>query len=111
MWKTTNQTRDVNPPKTVTRDSALAKFHRLAHPSFSWCLRCGFPWAVVKEHVTHYGHGSGCFPLCQECWGVLGCPEARIEYYKNLIDWWESNGRPISEDRKRDIQRAVANGG
>jgi hypothetical protein len=100
--------RDYNEP---THDSVVAKIHRKMHPGMSWCLRCGYPWGMVKEHSTRYNDSEGCFPLCEGCWVLLGCPEARIEYYKTLIDWWEAIGSSISKDTKRDIQRAVANGG
>lgn len=75
---------------------------------------------MVREHVTHYrftvidGYSypkEGCFPLCEGCWSELASPEARIEYYKMLIDSWELGGHPVDEDKKKDIQMAVANGG
>jgi hypothetical protein len=78
----------------------------------SYCLRCGFPWTVVKSHPTKYVEYASCFPLCQPCWELLGGPEARIEYYKMLIDFWRSDLLgPIDEETARLIQRAVANGG
>jgi hypothetical protein len=95
-----------------THDSPLAANTRYANPSKSWCFRCGMPWGVVKEHSTIWSSkGQGCFPLCEGCWSLLGSPEARIEYYKMLIDWWNANEWTCDEDEQRAIQRAVANGG
>lgn len=93
-----------------THDSIRAKVARKARPGYSYCFRCGFPWDIVKAHVTNYTLSGGCFPLCEGCWETLGSPEARIEYYKMLIDHWEQTGDPVSDDTKRDIQKAVANG-
>lgn len=93
-----------------THDSLSAKAARFMSPGLSWCLRCGMPWNLVKSHETRYRITSGCFPLCEDCWAHLGHPEARIEYYKALIDKWESLGPPVDPEVKRDIQRAVANG-
>lgn len=100
------------PPPT--HDSWPASFLRATNPGYSYCLRCGTPWSNVKEHSTSYSSSQGCFPLCEPCWQMLGSPEARIEYYKILIDWWNSernNINPVSESEVRAIQRAVANGG
>lgn len=69
------------------------------------------PWGAVEEHVTKYTSTTGCFPLCEGCWTELEVPEARIEYYKMLIDSWELSGNEVTEDTKKDIQMAVANGG
>lgn len=102
------------PPPTD--DSLGAKLSRLKHPGISHCLRCGYSWSAVKDHITHYLFSEdglpkkGCFPLCEGCWSELGHPEARIEYYATLIEHWASNGSPISEDDKFDIGQAVANG-
>lgn len=93
-----------------THDSLHAKAARLLSPGFSYCGRCGMPWARVEGHVTHYNNSSGCFPLCEGCWLVLGHPEARIEYYATLIRYWESQ-HEVSDETKRAIQRAVANEG
>lgn len=93
-----------------THDSLKAKLSRTFHPNYGWCMRCGFVWANVEAHHTKYNAASSCFPLCESCWTLLGCPEARIEYYAALIQMWEIN-HPVEEDTKREIQRAVANGG
>lgn len=93
-----------------THDSTKAKVARTFQPNLGWCYRCGFPWSFVEHHSTQYNRNSACFPLCEECWLILEVPEARIEYYKMLIDLWESQG-PVSDEDKNDIKRAVANGG
>ena len=97
--------------RTPTHDSLRARMERATHPSYSWCMRCGRPWRTVEEHVTSYTAAKGCFPLCKGCWELLGSPEARIEYYAMLIDYWAGLGCPIDEDEKRAMQIAVANGG
>lgn len=93
-----------------THDSVKSRMERATHPTYSCCLRCGRPWNKVKPHTTNYNHNSGCFPLCKGCWTILGCPEARIEYYATLIGHWNKKS-PVSDDTKREIQKAVANGG
>lgn len=93
-----------------TDDSPLAKFERLVYAGYGWCLRCGRPWEKIKPHVTHYDETSGCFPLCEDCWTLLGCGEARIEYYGTLLNYWESLGSSVSPETRFNIQRAVANG-
>lgn len=92
-------------------DTLKARLKRALHPGSGWCMCCGMPWAAVETHETRYGEGfESCFPLCENCWTELGSPEARIEYYKMLIDSWELD-LPVDEDKKRNIQMAVANGG
>lgn len=95
---------------TPTHDSLVAKLCRLGSPGYSHCLRCGMPWNTVEHHSTWYAKSSACFPLCESCWQLLGSPEARVEYYKTLIDYW-ARDLPVSEQTARDIQKAVANGG
>lgn len=94
-----------------THDTLRARMARVASPDYSYCGRCGMPWSRVEGHVTNYGEGRGCFPLCEGCWDLLGCPEARIEYYANLIRNWENLGPPVEPETRRAIQRAVANEG
>lgn len=93
-----------------THDSRGARAERKLDSHSGYCFRCGRPWSKVTSHITDYNLNSGCFPLCEGCWVLLSSPEARIEYYAALIRKWESAGYPIEEDRKREIQRAVANG-
>lgn len=102
----TIEIQDVPP----THDSVVAKTLRAAAPGYGFCYRCGWPWKFTKGHTTDYSIVKGCFPLCEKCWLKLGCPEARIPYYKMLIDRWELD-LPVAEEEKRAIQRAVANGG
>lgn len=91
-----------------THDSVKARAARASSPGWGYCLRCGLPWRFVKGHTTHYTANSGCFPLCEGCWHLLGGPEARIEYYAELLRAWETQ-HPVSDDTKRAVQRAVAN--
>lgn len=99
LWK--------SPP---THDSIRARMARAVAPGFSYCGRCGMPWARADEHVTEYSVHNGCFPLCEECWQILGHPEARIPYYKALIDGWDENRQGCSPETRRDIMLAVAAG-
>jgi len=96
------------PPPT--HDSGRATVERWLNPTYGWCLRCGRPSCCVKDHVTDYNNGHGLFPLCEGCWTLLGHPEARIPYYKTLVDHWVSEGSPKSPDDLADIARAVAAG-
>jgi len=100
-----------------THDSPKAKWARRVSPGYSFCLRCGMPWNRVKNHTTWYSgdvdkpDSHGCFPLCEDCWLLLGSGEARIEYYATLIDEWAAMGHPVTEDARTAIGRAVANEG
>lgn len=96
-----------------THDTPNAVFLRKLFPGKSYCFKCGRPWGApgVKGHETQYSQTSACFPLCEECWFNLEVPEARIEYYKMLIDNWAEIGWPVSEETQQDILKAVANGG
>lgn len=95
-------------PRPISHDSHEAKVNRYLNPDKGYCGRCGFTWDDV--HVTEYDPANGCFPLCEPCWKLLGCGEARIEYYKELIDFWEQDVE-VSEETKFNIMKAVANGG
>lgn len=103
--------------KPITHDSIQAKLARKMSPGSGWCGRCGMPWRRsmpssrlgVEPHVTNYGtHGRGCFPLCEDCWTLLGHPEARIEYYRDLVAAWKADGSEVDEKTEIQIARAVA---
>jgi len=53
--------------------------------------------------------GSGCFPLCEECWQALGTPAVREPYYMALVDWWEAEGGRDYSGRRELIRLAVRN--
>jgi hypothetical protein len=69
-------------------------------PGYSFCGRCGRPWTVCEGHSTPYTKGSGCFPLCKECWSELK-PGQRIPYYRSL--WREWNKSPSALSEQMDI--------
>lgn len=100
------------PPPT--HDSLRARALRLTFRGTGYCGRCGLPWACVTSHTTYYGDPlgeggmRGCFPLCEDCWQTLGHPEARIPYYRVLIEHWQSQSE-VHPDVIRAIGRAVAN--
>lgn len=56
------------------------------------CGRCRQPWCRVEHHVTNYGRNGllndGLFPLCEGCWLALKTAEARLPYYRILVDFW-----------------------
>lgn len=64
-------------------------------PGFSWCFRCKTNWDYVHGHVTHFGDGSGSFPLCEKCWTGL-TPTQRLPFYRQLFD------RQAAQESERD---------
>lgn len=92
-----------------THDTVKAKTARAVSPGFSYCLRCGLPWRFVDGHTTEYTEHQACFPLCEGCWTILGCAEARIPYYAALLDVWEQD-KPVESETRRAIGLAVAAG-
>jgi hypothetical protein len=118
-----------------THDSIRAKLSRAVHPGFSYCLRCGFPWAVVEGHHTSYGAkliesyraldadvramvnsgqvsllGDGaCFPLCEKCWAKLTVEE-REPYYWKLLRLWDTPDYPLSEEVAHQVIAACREG-
>lgn len=78
---------------------------------FGSCFRCGLSWnndlAVGKQHYTRYKEGHSCFPLCEDCWGVLS-PEQRIPFYMALVLFvWRD---PSSRRQWLAIEHAVLSG-
>ena len=84
----------------------MGKSAQLAFPGYGSCHRCLMSWALVDGHdtfyttsKTHYDDGTnavtsrmGCFPLCERCWKELKTPAARMPYYRELYEEWESLG-------------------
>ena len=99
--------------RPISDDSNQARLLREIYPGSFYCGRCGNPFSKEPKnwHTTWYGDHSGCFPLCEGCWRLLGCAEARIEYYGELIAHWESGGNVVTDEHKHLIMKAVANGG
>ena len=103
----------------------------IAHPGYGCCYKCERTWDVVSGHTTYVGQipirvkfgdgeweekttASGCFPLCEECWADLKTPEARLPYYRRLVDDWAKFDRlrdTPSEQRWPAIRDAVMAGG
>lgn len=74
---------------TYPADTLLAKIARTTAPGYSACLRCGMPWRYVEPHTTRYSRSQGCFPLCADCWTLLGSAENRLPFYRQLVlDIW-----------------------
>jgi hypothetical protein len=67
----------------------------------------------VRSHTTYYSDaadavtrsGSGCFPLCENCWSALTPPE-RLPYYEQLLVSWEKYG-PVDKALKAAIRDDV----
>lgn len=76
--------------KYASHDSPRAVVSRRAHPSYGWCLRCGFAkpdrprhaWVQIDSH-------TGISPTCRNCWEVSGLEE-RIELCRALFRGWLS---------------------
>jgi hypothetical protein len=80
----------------------------LIAPNYSRCYRCGMPWKFTQGHSTPYNNDSGCFPLCEKCWGEL-TPQERLPYYKQLwIDWQKWGEQDIA--KWNEIEKAVLEG-
>lgn len=101
--------------------SRLAVASRLqsAFPGTGVCERCRLPWDIVRGHSTMYERGSGCFPLCEDCWSELS-PRTRLPYYMSLVDQWESDyvkyrerfpHDPNYAEKREMIKAAVMNEG
>lgn len=71
----------------------MAPMMQRAFSHLGTCLRCQWPWAVVRGHTTTYRRGEGCFPLCEDCWVELRTPKNRMPYYMQLVDSWEREAR------------------
>ena len=74
-------------------------------PHMSYCLHCGTTWVFVRGHSTPYSESSGCFPLCEECWGEM-TPAQRLPYYHEMYEAWNDP----SYAHWADIERAVLAG-
>lgn len=77
----------------------------------TWCLRCGMPWDKAEPHVTVYRPPAGIFPLCYECWGILGTPDARLPYYKSLMQYFHTHDLGLNDEAELQVMRAVVMGG
>lgn len=68
----------------------------------------------IKAFIAVRQATRGCFPLCKGCWVKLGTPEARLPYYRRLIDEWVEQDRPQDESSELKwpaIRAAVMAGG
>ena len=45
---------------------------------------------------------ASCFPLCEDCWRQLKTPEARLPFYRALIDEW-GKGESVWPDVKASV--------
>ena len=68
-----------------------------AYLGMSSCGRCGDTWNWKEGHHTLFSDGSGCFPLCEECWQLLSIEE-RLPFYES-----ESQ----SKQKRMDIRQQV----
>lgn len=73
---------------------------------YSGCLRCGDSWSWKKDHsIPCDEHGSGIFPLCEECWLKIDKDE-KIFWVKELENWWQSM-KPLNEENRLTIVNAI----
>ncbi|MFQ5769690.1 MAG: hypothetical protein ACE5HX_04080 [bacterium] len=88
------------------------KITQLIAPQYGYCHRCLMSWTFTEGHNTRYGNGEyGLFPLCEKCWKELKAPEARLPYYRQLWEKWQS----IPETKKdpavwKQIKKSVLEG-
>lgn len=80
---------------------------------YGGCQCCGDTWDWKESHVTELANGTGCFPLCEECWQSK-TPEERLPFYNGLLDWWISMApdqrEHIDKERRPALQEAVIAG-
>lgn len=95
------------------------------HPGIGCCERCYRTWDIVTIHSTWYDlndvmqkvkieginyaiitpiERKGCFPLCQDCWQDLETPEARLPFYRRLMDQWERIDRDMDRHLGREME-------
>jgi len=67
------------------------RLSRLLSPEFGYCYRCERTWNTCDGHSTLFTENSGCFPLCEQCWGELN-PKERLPYYRLLFNEWVKQG-------------------
>ena len=58
---------------------------------FSGCSKCKDSWSWKTEHTTYFHDGSGCFPLCEECWQQATRRDI-IHYYSDVVWAWRRSG-------------------
>lgn len=82
------------------------------HPSYGWCGKCKKTWDIVEGHLTQFDNSHSCFPLCEKCWSDLKTPEARLHYYRELVNNWKMSDSPKdhAEDNWAGIKEAVLAG-
>lgn len=90
----------------------IGKLAALLSPGYGECGRCHTNWQFCEGHSTQYSEGSGCFPLCEQCWSELK-PTDRIPYYRSLWESWNKAEGEISDYKAPEwlaIERAVLAG-
>lgn len=105
MSTRTDTTATPDPPASRV---ALAAVARAAAPGYGSCYRCGMPWKFTDGHITPYGNGHGCFPLCEPCWGELTI-EQRLPFYEKLLHVWHAE-KAVSGAMAEAVIGAVVRG-
>ncbi|MDE2096158.1 MAG: hypothetical protein KGL39_02860 [Patescibacteria group bacterium] len=80
---------------TDTMSNSLINIHGVPHDG--------------KPHTIYVTNGDSCFPLCEQCWRELKTPEARLPYYRLLVDEWCKDDTN-AEAKWPSIEKAVMEG-
>lgn len=58
-------------------------------PGYSHCHCCGWTWNKVNGKTMKYSENSGCFAICEDCFGELVSErkyDEIINYYTDLLE-------------------------
>lgn len=73
---------------------------------YGGCGICKGTWDWKKEHTIPYGHGSGVFPVCEECWAH----EAPWRIYKATVELmasWLSDPNLVDREQTEKVVRVL----
>lgn len=81
--------------------SRFAQNRLLAAQGFGSCSHCKNHWGVVEGEVIPYTPGRGMFPICKNCFKILGADQIII-YVNKLVDLWVSQTPSENYDGVRE---------
>ena len=76
--KNDNPTKSSNASKPL-----LAAVLRILNPSYSYCMKCKFPWNHCKSKSVYTTEHNGTFATCKECWDNSSLTELK-KYYTQV---------------------------